>query len=189
MLHNIKQIKKIKPSQPQYVYDIQMVDEPHNFFANDILVHNSLFVHYGDQDSKQIEQGVKQFREHYRDSMLAKHNKDILQQYYIMQLQIEKHLSHIFFGDKKKRYYGIEPNGKVYTHGLNTIGKQCPLFLRDKLTNIFEKIVKQEVTVDDILNLRYQVQNTPLIQIAVFKRFNQAFSEYKVRSQILKGAQ
>lgn len=31
----------------EYVYDIGMKDSPHTFFANDILVHNSVFLNYG----------------------------------------------------------------------------------------------------------------------------------------------
>jgi DNA polymerase elongation subunit (family B) len=31
----------------EYVYDIGMVDTPHTFFANDILIHNSVFLNYG----------------------------------------------------------------------------------------------------------------------------------------------
>jgi DNA polymerase elongation subunit (family B) len=34
-------------SDPQYVFDVGMEDTPHTFFANDILVHNSLYINAG----------------------------------------------------------------------------------------------------------------------------------------------
>lgn len=39
----IKSIRKLDRSAPVSVYDIGMLDTPHTFFANDILVHNSIF--------------------------------------------------------------------------------------------------------------------------------------------------
>ena len=32
--------------EDEYVYDIEMLDETHTFIANDILVHNSLYISY-----------------------------------------------------------------------------------------------------------------------------------------------
>lgn len=32
--------------EDEYVYDIEMIDETHTFIANNILVHNSLYISY-----------------------------------------------------------------------------------------------------------------------------------------------
>ena len=42
---NVEEIVEIKelPLEEVYMYDIGMEDSPHTFFANDILIHNSLF--------------------------------------------------------------------------------------------------------------------------------------------------
>lgn len=45
-LENIKSLEQISDYDNEYVYDIE-VDNLHNFFANDILVHNSLYVEFG----------------------------------------------------------------------------------------------------------------------------------------------
>jgi hypothetical protein len=40
---DIDSIEILEDFKEEYVYDLEMVDEPHVFFANDILVHNSLY--------------------------------------------------------------------------------------------------------------------------------------------------
>ena len=45
-LENIKSVQKIGKFKNHYVYDIE-VEGCHNFFGNDILVHNSLYVEFG----------------------------------------------------------------------------------------------------------------------------------------------
>ena len=49
-LSSIKSIEVITPEEPIDVYDIEMPDDDHCFFANGILVHNtdSIFTKYGD---------------------------------------------------------------------------------------------------------------------------------------------
>jgi len=49
MEFEIDEIEEIEyiGNEEQYVYDVGMVDSPHTFFANDILVHNSLYTHAG----------------------------------------------------------------------------------------------------------------------------------------------
>ena len=45
-IENIKSIEKLEDYNDEYVYDIE-VDDTHMFFANDILVHNSIYVEFG----------------------------------------------------------------------------------------------------------------------------------------------
>ena len=49
-IESVKSIEVITPEEPIDVYDIEMPDDDHCFFANDILVHNtdSIFTKYGD---------------------------------------------------------------------------------------------------------------------------------------------
>lgn len=45
-LSKIESVEQLEDFQDEYVYDIE-VDDLHNFFANDILVHNSIYVEFG----------------------------------------------------------------------------------------------------------------------------------------------
>ena len=45
-IENISEIEKLDDFEDEYVYDVE-VDDSHNFFANDILVHNSIYVEFG----------------------------------------------------------------------------------------------------------------------------------------------
>lgn len=45
-LLEIKDVERLDDFDGEYVYDLE-VDEHHNFFANDILVHNSIYVEFG----------------------------------------------------------------------------------------------------------------------------------------------
>jgi intein/homing endonuclease len=49
----VKSITKLEPSN-NWVYDIQMKDNPHTFFGNGILVHNSVFLKVGTDKDKLI---------------------------------------------------------------------------------------------------------------------------------------
>ena len=45
-LSDIESVEQLENFQDEYVYDIE-VDNLHNFFANDILVHNSCYIEFG----------------------------------------------------------------------------------------------------------------------------------------------
>ena len=45
-IENIESIEKLEDFNDEYVYDIE-VDDTHNFFANNILAHNSIYVEFG----------------------------------------------------------------------------------------------------------------------------------------------
>lgn len=43
-ISDIKSVEHIGEFENEYVYDIEMKDDPHVFFANDILIHNSIYI-------------------------------------------------------------------------------------------------------------------------------------------------
>lgn len=48
LIEQVKQVNKLQDFDNEYVYDIEVEDNSHTFIANDILVHNSVYVTYGD---------------------------------------------------------------------------------------------------------------------------------------------
>jgi DNA polymerase elongation subunit (family B) len=107
-----------------------------------------------------------------------------------MELEYEKDLERIYFGDSKKRYYGIERNtGKKYIRGLNIIRKDSPPFLKEKLNEITELIVTQQFTIQDLISLRYDIEKIPYTELAITKKFSKRFELYdKNQPQHLKAA-
>lgn len=45
-IESIAEIEQLDDFEDEYVYDVE-VDDCHNFFANDVLVHNSIYVEFG----------------------------------------------------------------------------------------------------------------------------------------------
>lgn len=57
----ISKITKIANTEPQYVYDIEVNDDTHTFVANDILVHNSVYVSFEPVFKSMTEESQKKF--------------------------------------------------------------------------------------------------------------------------------
>jgi hypothetical protein len=74
--------------EDEYVYDIEMIDETHTFIANDILVHNSLYISYelltksivGHENMSAAEKGriIVEFNTKYLDA----HNREVMDAHY-----------------------------------------------------------------------------------------------------------
>ena len=84
----------------------------------------------------------------------------------------------------------IERNtGKKYIKGLNIIRKDAPPFLKIKLNEITEMVVRNQLTLDHILDLRKEIESIPYEQLAITKKFSKRFELYqKTQPQHLKGA-
>ncbi len=175
-------------------------------FAIDNLTGDGYEVIYGDTDSaffKLESTGTPQespgmFGEHWVDwfnktalpeMFIPTYNTGTLPEYMMMELEWEKSMERIYFGDSKKRYYGIE-NGsrKKYIKGLNIIRKDAPPFLKVRLNEITEAAVMNELTLEKILDLREEIESQPYEGIGVTKAFGKAFNQYKVKSGHVRGA-
>jgi len=108
-----------------------------------------------------------------------------------LELEYEKDLERIYFGDKKKRYYGItRTTNKKYIRGMNIIRKDTPDFLKKHLDALSEKAVKSEITVEDLISLREMIGKIEPIKIGVSKSFTRPFDKYlKTQPQHLKAAE
>ena len=172
----------------QYVYDIEMQDTPNTFFANNILVHNSIFIGLNNMSDQFLQTEVKQFDKWYLQNIVKKYNPNINEDYYIMQLQHQKTFTHLYFGEGKKRYYGIQKNGEKYIRGLNIIRKDCPLFMRSKLDQLAQLSVKQQLMLHHLQDTMQLLLQADYSQIGVFKRFTKDFDDYIKKDQHVTAA-
>jgi DNA polymerase elongation subunit (family B) len=144
----------------EYVYDIEVEDESHTFIANDILVHNSSFVHFQPiLDSCDFKGAPHQFILDLQKVKLESYFKEKFDEYAtrfnttnIQNFELEK-ISHSTLMVAKKKYIhdlawkepGIEyePQEKITYTGIEVIQSSTPKFakkiLKELITYIFKK--------------------------------------------------
>ncbi len=184
----VKSITKQKPSN-NWVYDIQMKDNPHTFFCNGILVHNSVFLRVSQTKDKLLA-WLKNYNENsLLNDLIKECNPYINPDYYQYDLEYQKDLDYLYLGDRKKRYYSIQANGKKYIHGLNIIKKDTPKYIKELLDNICQKSVKQVLSVKDLEETFELLKRAKYEDIAVHKSFSKKFQAYnKTMPQHVSGA-
>ena len=153
---------------------------------------------YGDTDSAFFLQNpdvdlnawVKEFNQSLKDDFISRYNSGCIDEYKMMELEYEKDLERIYFGDSKKRYYGMERNtGKKYIRGLNIIRKDAPPFLKKKLNELTELIVTRGFTLEHLQDLKRDIEKIPYTELAITKKFSKRFELYdKNKPQHLKAA-
>lgn len=189
---NIQKSKIVSVSQitstEQYIYDIEMSNSPHTFFANDILVHNSIFMGLKLMSDQFLQKQTKQFDSWYLQNVVKKYNTNINKEYYIMELQHQKTFTHLYFGQGKKRYYAIMADGSKYIKGLNVIRKDCPVFMRSKLNQLAQLTVRQLMMIEHLQQAKQLIINAPYNQIGVYKRFTKKFQQYSSGYQTVVAA-
>lgn len=155
--------------EDEYVYDIEMEDESHTFIANDILVHNSLYISY-DQFVKTIdgwenmtpaERGriVVDFNTKYLDA----HNREIMTAHYderhvksVQNFELETLALSGVWLDVKKRYAQVLlwKDGKTYNpdedelpmkaKGLELIKASYPKQAREGLKRLVRYLLEDD---------------------------------------------
>lgn len=146
---------------------------------------------------------VNWFNDRLTTDFIPTYNNGPAGEYAMMDLEWEKSMERIYFGakmvgtkatgkklvGKKKRYYGLEKgSGKKYIRGLNIIRKDAPQFLKEQLHKIIEDAVTNKLTLEDLLNLRKEIESQPYESIGVTKSFGKAFNQYKVKANHVEGA-
>ena len=167
--------------KPRWVYDITMDVTPHTFFANNILVHNSCFLTPKEGSSiETLRKDVDRFNEiEVTEELLKKYNPDLPDEYNFYNLEMETEFDYIYFGDSKKRYYAIKKDGEKYVHGLNIIRKDTPKFIKDILTELADKSVREKIEYKDLEDTFEKIKNADYRDIAVHKYISKPFHMYK----------
>lgn len=163
IIDNIVSIEEL-PFEESEMYDIGMVDNPHTFFANDILVHNSLFLtvlpivrleYQGDDENELVRRTLEvaaEVQTHINKAYdvyaqrchnIKKHRWDIKQ---------EMIARRAFFGQAKKRYAMWIINKKGLTvdelevKGLDVVRSSFPKTFRQFQKNIIKDILHDKPT-------------------------------------------
>jgi len=170
------------------VYDIE-VEGNHNFFANDVLVHNSIYVDFNpfvdmymnNHDIKD-EQLIVDYIDNISKKLIEPELKRIyenLDEYvglYENHLDMDReNIMRSAFWTAKKRYAALtwdnegvrydKPKRKVM--GMQIRRSDCPLFIRGKLTNFIDDILYENALNYYIFDFEEEYKNTPIEQIAI----------------------
>lgn len=151
--------------EDEYVYDIEVDDDSHTFIANDILVHNSLYISYN-QLLKSIKGYENMSIAQKRDvivgintQFLDGHNREFIAQYYnkrfgksVHNFELETLNRAGVWGDVKKRYAQILlwKDGKFFdiddlklkVKGLEVVKSSFPKRSREMLGELFTFMLK-----------------------------------------------
>ena len=167
--------------EDEYVYDIEMDDDTHTFIANDILVHNSLYLSYG-----YLLRSIKGYKdmsiEQKRDivvrlntEFLDNHNYEFIKNYYdkrhgksVHNFELETVALSGIWGEVKKRYAQILlwKDGKVFdidnlplkVKGLEVVKSSFPKTSRNMLKQLYIYLLSHAGEKYLIQNLNLEVQ-------------------------------
>lgn len=171
-----------------YVYDIE-VEDNHNFFANNILVHNSNYFDLTDivnlpksgwanKPTNEIVDLLDKFCNVRIDKVLDETFKNLLSNLNsfdnCISMKREAIGSGVFVQKKRYTMLVYDNEGVRYTKpklkitGLEAVRSSTPKYFRDKLKVIYEMMYynKQDEIQEEIKNIKQEFFNLPLISIA-----------------------
>lgn len=171
--------------EDEYVYDIEMDDPTHTFIANDILVHNSLYISYQDiinsiKDNQNLTlQQKTDIIVDLNTGYLDKHNREFMKDYYakrhansVQDFELETVALSGVWLDVKKRYAQILlwKDGRVFDQddlpmkvkGLEMIKSSYPKEARSELKHLVRFLLEDsgEDYLLQRLNIEMQAQRT-----------------------------
>lgn len=209
---NVEEIVEIKelPLEEVYMYDIGMEDSPHTFFANDILVHNSLFFstvpliehRYGSID-KISDENLIQYSLDIADQV----QKYINSAYNVYAKKYHNVDNHVWFikqelvgrrgiwMDAKKRYAiwivneKGQPKDKIDVKGIDVVRSNYPKDFREFTKNILKDILHDSTP--EILNKKVaefgKLINTSYINNIMLPSSVKEISKYNTTQGFIKG--
>lgn len=179
----------------EWVYDIE-VEDNHNFFANDILVHNSGYVDISSLVDKKIARDNREYTIEEKYNLVNTLSEKVLypqiqkaidEVAYVLNaldssflIMEQETIAEKFVSVADKRYFcrglkfdkvanKIKPYFKIT--GLNIIGKSTPPYCKEKLTPVLDLILDTSAkeVVDYIEDIRKDFVNQPIQSISVIK--------------------
>jgi DNA polymerase elongation subunit (family B) len=129
--------------------------------------------------AEQMENQLEVYNESLKEDLVKKYNTGLQDEYMMMDLKFEYDMEKIYFGDSKKRYYGIiRDTGKKYIRGMNIIRKDTPEFMKGAMNKIAEFAVREKLSVDHLIALRDKLASVNYKEIGISKSFTKKFDEY-----------
>ncbi|MEM3830452.1 MAG: DNA polymerase domain-containing protein, partial [Conexivisphaerales archaeon] len=137
------------------VYDITVDHDDHTFFANDILVHNSVFI-----DSSKV---TKNFMDDATNKINTVGWKTIGQQlgFRDVYLMLDyKGSGSVYFTPKKKKYAtNLIEDGQISVTGLDSKVSSYPLLTRQRLNEIIDDILVKKLSLSQIRDKVAQLED------------------------------
>jgi len=191
---SIESIKNIGNFDDEYVYDIEVDDETHTFVANDILVHNSIYMKFDEVIKKSNWQGSeKDFILKLYKVRLNGYIERIMQRYAeannsenFLSFELESVAKNAIWLAKKKYMQNIvwkDPDlhfdelTKISAKGFEIIQGSTPAFAREKLKSLItyilstKKVDMQEMA-KMLKEIKRQFKLTNIDQLAEAKKVN-----------------
>lgn len=197
VIEDIDVIEQLEDFDDEYVYDIE-VDDTHTFFANDILVHNSIYVELNRivqqldiPEEKEKEFVIALWENGLEPYMIAKYDqyaKDFNCDQNLQKLELEK-LATSAIMVAKKHYTMMEgwkepdiflEDGKeIIYKGLELIQGSCPKFVRECQADFYKRVL-----------MWYGTHNTPMGFTELFAALKKYKADFMKQSpdDISKGA-
>jgi len=151
---------------------------------------DSIFVKSEGKDENHMNIELEGFNKNLENNFVKKYNPEVDLDYHHMDLKFEYDLEYAYFSEVKKRYYTIIRNtGEKYIRGLNIIRKDTPEFLKDKLNDMAELAVRDQLDTTWVKDLRNILEEQPYEKLGISKAFGKPFKEYnKTMPQHVKAA-
>lgn len=190
---DITYVEDIGFFEDEYVYDIEVDSEAHNFFANDILVHNSLYVDTEPVMDKLFNgkltniDGIVKELNIITDNLNNWCKTELSHNIFNMYQKDRINFSRDCFCDKafffaKKRYilHIVEEEGektdKVKYKGISLVRSTYPKFMKNEIKNIYEKTIREDWNENNFIyymnNLYDDFSKRGFEEISLFKKIN-----------------
>lgn len=180
--------------EDEYVYDVEMYDKTHTFFANDILVHNSSYLSFGEPLKNSHFSGTeKEFILLVNEHRLSSYFNNIFDEYAkrfntksYLNFELETIAKNAVFVAKKKYVQDIVwKDGKEFdslsyikTTGLELVQASTPPFCREKLKELITLVFsKGKLNPEDSVDIVKKIKEVKdLFKLANPERISLSFS-------------
>ena len=201
---SIDSIECLGDFDDEYVYDIEIADDTHTFIANDILVHNSIYMKFEEVIANSDWQGSeKDFILKLYEVRLKDYIEKIMQKYAdannaenFLSFELESIAKNAIWLAKKKYMQNIvwkDPNlhydelTKVSAKGFEIIQGSTPVFAREKLKGLITYILSVDkvdmgVFASMLKDIKRQFKLANIDQIVEAKKVNN-YQKYIVEDQ------
>ena len=166
---------------------VKFHNEGHKLIYGDT---DSIFVLAGKSSADEMIEKLVHFNKDLDTDFVRNYNPGVLDEYQHMDLKFEYDLEYCYFGESKKRYYGIiRGSGKKVIRGLNIIRKDTPNFLKGELNDMAEQAVRGQLQIDWLVDLRDKLASVEPKELGIAKAFGKPFEKYvKTMPQHVKAA-